>query len=1240
MNTSAIEKFAKFARKALMQQVAQRAAHFGVMADQIYPAEVKSSDSIVIHGQVHNIDIKRQREALVKEVQSRGFEQVVEEVAYTWFNRFAALRFMEVNEYLPSGIRVFSSTDPDKKDPDILTHCLDLDFINKDKVFSLRDKRDDEGLYKHLLIAQCNALNGIMPFLFEKIQDYTELLFPDNILFSDSVIRRMVEDIPEEDWQETEIVGWLYQFYIAEKKDQVIGKVVKKEDIPAATQLFTPKWIVQYMVENSLGRLWLEMHPDSPLRQKMRYYIENPDDKDTYREPKSPEEITCIDPCCGSGHILCYMFDLLYEIYEEKGYVGRDIPSLILKHNLHGFDIDRRAAQLASFAVIMKARSKDRRFFDRKALPNVLEIQESNGVDISFLLKMDRKQLDALRKPRQQVMFGAGEGDDLFDFAAQNAATASPTAWIKGLQDLIESFYDAKNYGSLLNVDATIAARLPEIDAMLEKLAGDELFGGTAESLREFVKQATLLACQYDVCVTNPPYMGNKFYNSHLKEFTNLNFPEGKADLYGCFMLRCVAFLNSLGLTSLITIPNWMFLSSFEDIRKTLLSRSFISSLLHNGRGIWGADFGSCTFVLGNEVQTGKNGVFRRLFSRQGEVQSIAEIEANFFNSVKYPVYKASSNSFKEVPGVPIAYWLSEQMVSLFTGGIPLGSFAEIKRGMTTSDNAQFVRFWPEVCYEKCCIDAGCHEDARTSGSKWFPYSKGGGYRKWYGYMDQMVNWEDDGRDVIDFAKTINNSFTRTIVNIPYYFKPSAGFSYVTSGPFSMRWIPKGCLYDSGGPGVFAEPTKRMFVLSCLNAKPSQEMLKALNPTLNLQIADIARVPVFEKLYNDRKFRGEVCDLVKRAVRIAQSDWDSFETSWNFEQLPLLRADRRGVPLKESILGWTRRCSNSVQALLTLELENNKRWIDAYGLEKEFSPIVEEDQISLYKPDINQGLRIYLSYAVGCIMGRYSIDAPGLVFAGGDWNHRWQQYKARREKMEQRRQGDVANGELLAREEPYEIPEGCENWTHSPSFPEDNDGIIPLLDKDYFHDDGTSRIIEFLKVTFGEETLNENLEFLASALGSKSSESPIDTIHRYLATQFFKDHCQTYKKRPIYWLFTSGKERAFQALIYMHRYDKTLLARMRHDYLLELQQKLEAEARHQEDLTTSNDNKTKRQAEKELTRLRKQLAEIRHYDEKLRHAADLQIEIDLDDGVKVNYLKFQRLGLVEVIPGLDRNTDD
>lgn len=1194
MNRSILKNYAPQARRDFIQAITDRASFYGLTKKKTEPVTFQG-DVALIGGRPFPKKVGEQRKRLEERIARQGFEQTIEAVAYTWFNRLVAIRFMELHEYLEHGYRVLSHPQG-KATPEILEQAehVDLPGLDPQQVIDLKLAGDkDAELYRMLLIAQCNALHRAMPFLFERIDDETELLLPDNLLHSDSLIRTLVSEIPEEDWQEVEIIGWLYQFYISEKKDEVIGKVVKSEDIPAATQLFTPNWIVKYLVQNSLGRQWVAVYPDSPLKGQMEYYIEPAEQTPEVQEqlkaitPDSlnPEELTLLDPACGSGHILVEAYDLLKAIYQERGYRAKDIPRLILAKNLYGLEIDDRAAQLAAFALMMKARADDRRIFAEHVQPHVLSIQESKGLDAKEIT-------DSLNQPiLKEKLSPSGElFEEIADeksplFSRKNLAVKGDIAQAD-IAHLIDLFEHGKTFGSLIQVPESLAEKLPAIAQRVEDvLAHGGMFEeAAARRLKPLVEQARILAGQYDAVVTNPPYMGSKFYSSTLKTFVNTEYNEAKADLYSCFMQRNSAAARPNAFIGMITIPNWMFLSSFEDLRHSLLYSHIIDSFIHNGRGVFGSDFGTCAFILRKAKCPGYRGIYRRLFDKQGSVSTNEELQGRFHHAIGFT---PAVEDFAKIPGSPLAYWASERLRDVFGQAERLETIAPAKQGLATADNARFLRRWHEVEFSRIGFDMASRQQAMQSGRRWFPYNKGGEFRKWYGNNDYVVNWESDGAAIRQFAD--DDGYIRSRAqNTEYYFHASATWSFVSVSFFGARYSPRGFIFDVGGSSAFPPEESLPVVVGFLCSSLAFEFLKTLNPTVNFQVGNIASLPFAQSLLEPR--REKIVCTVNEIIGLSKDDWDSFETSWDFQALPICHQD--AVTLGASQEAADAECHNRFARMKELEEENNRLFIEAYGLQNELTPEVPEDQITLYRPDREEDIKRLISYAIGCMMGRYSLDQPGLIYAhSGGKGFDPRQYQ---------------------------------------TFPADEDGIIPLTDLEWFKDDAANRLEKFIATAWPKEHLEENLKFVADSLGPNRGERPRETIRRYLATGFYKHHLQMYKRRPIYWLFSSGKQRAFQCLVYLHRYNEGTLSRMRTEYVTKLQGKIDSRIDHlAEDIAAASSTSHRKKLEKERDTLLKHQAELLAFDEKLRHAADQRIALDLDDGVKVNYGKFGDL-LAEV----------
>ena len=1209
MNKTNLKSYAPKARLDFIKAVTARANVLGISAAGSVPAEVRGAVAI-IDGREWSAKVSGQRDQLIERIRKDGFAQTMEAIAYTWFNRFAALRYMELHDYLGHGHRALSSAQGTL--PDILTHAMDLTSelpsLNAAKVTELKlaGNRDGE-LYRMLLVAQCNALSRAMPFLFERIDDDSELLLPDNLLRSDSVIAKLVDAIPEGDWAEVEIIGWLYQFYISEKKDQVIGKVVKSEDIPAATQLFTPNWIVQYLVQNSVGRLWLMANPQSTLAKEWPYYItpaeQTPEvqaqldaliqtrvreDGDTL----NPESITVLDPACGSGHILVVAYDVLKAIYLERGYQPRAIPRLILEKNLYGLDIDDRAAQMAGFALLMKARADDRRLFTatddagnlQPPMLNVLSLQESKGLSVDEL------------------------ATHLAPFQVQRATITA----------LVYTFENAKTFGSLIQIPyvlKTYLSVLPEVLALV-KQSGDMYASAAADDLLPLVKQAQVLAMQFDAVVANPPYMGRKGLNTFLNVFIDKDYPASTANLFAAFVERSFVHAKASGFVGLMTPSAWMFLKSYELLRCQILADRTLNSLIEpEYHAFFDSAFVSvCTFVFQNAQSRKYAAQFIRLADFYGaDIQSTKALEAIDAPDCGWR-YVVALSEFEKLPGNTLAYWVSQRLRKVFEDALPLGEVVDAAVGLQTGNNDRFLRLWFEVSQSQTCHSAIGRDLANMSGKKWFPYNKGGSFRRWHGNHEYVVNWENDGREIRTFGTEDGGRPRSRAQNTSRYFQPSLSWSDITSGPPSFRLIPAGFIHDVKGMSAFAENSQllRMIAGFC-NSPIVTYAVDVLNPGVNFQVGNFIGLPYLMK--EDVELQPAVLSLLERLLPISISDWDTYERSWEFKSHPLTTAsDAPATTLEASYVTRTTQNSKAVLEMKRLEEENNRLFIEAYGLTDELSPFVSVAQISLtvnpayrYGGKLSEQEQLFrfrqdtsaelISYAIGCMMGRYSLNEPGLIYAHA---------------------GNV----------------GFEPFRYA-TFPADADGIVPITDELWFADDAPSRIREFLRAVWGQGTLEENMAWLAESLGTKASETPDKTIRRYIADKFFKDHLQTYKKRPIYWLFSSGKQGAFQALVYLHRYNESTLSRLRAEYVAPLIAKLASRLDMlDKDVAAASSAAARTKLQKQIESLRKKQIELLAYDEKLRHFADMRITLDLDDGVKVNYGKFgDLLDSVKVVTG-------
>ena len=1159
MDKNAIKKYAVWARKELISRVAQKAQQYGITETEMVDAGADS-----VNGKVLSAEEMQQRRALIAQINEKGYQQVMEEVAYTWFNRFSALRFMEVNGYLPSHVRVFTDENNAFK-PQILAEALhlELDKLDKDKVYALKETEQTEELYKYLLIVQCNALNSILPGMFQTIADYTELLLPDNLLREGSVIEQMISQIPEDNWQDAvQIIGWLYQYYNSEKKDDVFAALKKnvkitKENIPAATQLFTPDWIVRYMVENSLGRLWVEGHPDAKAQllptpeEQAAYTVGNRDPEDTkwhyyleeaQQEPQvqaqlaeirkqyadlTPEQIKVIDPCCGSGHILAYLFDVLMQIYENYGYTPRDAVTSILQNNLYGLDIDDRAAQLAYFAVMMKARRYDRRFFSHTTQPHVYAIEESNRIekpDVEYFCNGKLELKDAMHI-------------------------------------ILTQLYDAKEYGSILTIPPQ---DWDALYARFDEVADESSFH--RESIRKkllsLVQVAQTLAQKYDVVVTNPPYMGSSGMGAKLAEYVKKNYPDSKSDLFAVFIEVCSRMAKQNGHQAMITQHAWMFLSSFEKLREKMMLTETISMAHLGARAfeeIGGEVVQTTAFVrCANHVE-GYKGTYCRLIeptSQQGK-------EEMFLAGQKR--YTANQDDFAKIPGASVAYWVSKKLYSTFRNSL-LYDYTISDGQNKTGDNAKFVREFWEV-----------RNSNVGKGKKWLFYAKGGGYRKWYGNLSEVVNWSEEARE---FYK--NDKICRIIPEYLWY-KAGITWSLISNNP-SFRLLPEEATFDVGGSSIFLKDNSNIeFVLGLLNSKVFSYVQKIVNPTINIQVKDIRVMPFVKKNEN------EITGLAEECSFLSKEDWDSFETSWDFTRHPFIKAitkypnmmDIGNIYLAECYDIWAGECEERFEKLKANEEELNRIFIDIYGLQDELTPEVEDKDVTVRKADLGRDVRSFISYAVGCMFGRYSPTYDGLAYAGSTWD----------------------DGK-------YNI------------YKPDADGIIPICDDEYFEDDMVGRFVEFVRVVYGDSSLEDNLRFIANALGGKGQ--PKEVIRNYFLNDFYADHCKIYQKRPIYWLFDSGKKNGFKCLIYLHRYQPDTIARIRTDYVHEQQARYRTaieDLEKQVAAATSTSERVK--LTKQLNKVQAQDTELHQYEEKVHALADQMIKIDLDDGVKHNYEIFK-----------------
>lgn len=1186
MDKRALQSYAVWAQENLEKQIRISLNTLGILSEKEIRRAKRIGDFTVIDGDAasYPYDMLTKRNAIVEMVKTNGYQSVVEELAYTWFNRIIALRFMEVHDFLDHGFRVLSNRSGGVE-PEILQN-LDLvqDALGLDLAYcaDLKDKIQTEELFRYVLLKQCAALSDILPMLFQKDNDYLELLLPKNLLRGDTVITRLRE-IPEEAFlEDVEIIGWLYQFYNSAKKDAVFAskKTITKDTLPAVTQLFTPDWIVRYMAENSVGRIWLESYPDSPLRSEMKYYVEDAEqteevqrklDAIKYRNV-NPEEIRIIEPCCGSGHILVYVFDLLYKMYEEKGYNKRDIPSLILKNNLTGLDVDKRAAQLASFSLIMKARSCNNRFFREQyyVLPNVHDVLDSKSLRASGFLH-HLKELKLL--------------------------TDSELEEIKYLIDIFEN---GKTIGSLLKVRkqnyAAIEAALTKIEqkAVLT-IFNSDIIGKGIKEIRELIVVAKSISAKYDVMITNPPYIGTSTMEDSVKEYAVRNYPNSKSDMFAMFMET--GFVKSNGFMAMINMHVWMFITTYEKFRISILATKNIVTMIHLGSrafdSIPGEVVQTVSFVMRNIRIFSYIGTFHRLVEGENEKNK----ELLFHNSK--PFYK-DADSFGRISGSPIDYWINKNIVAAFSGK-NLGQISEPRMGLTTGQNDKYLRLWFEVK----SIDIGFAKDrgtAQLSHLKWFPYDKAGEFRKWYGNRDYVVNWYNDGYEMQTTMHPDGNRIWAHNFNLEYNFKPHISWNDITPGTISFRYFEKGFLFDAAAAVVFIPEELQFEVLGYLNSNFVNSLTKLLNPTIHFKLGDFSKLPY-------QKWNVPiVSDISKENISLCRLDWDSFETSWDFLEHPLARWSKGlwdatsigctmeqyygghpkvSCPLELCFMLWQGECKERFAQLKANEEELNRIFIDIYGLQDELTPEVEDKDVTVQLADRERDIRSLISYLVGVIMGRYSPDVPGLAYAGGNWDA-----------------------------------------SKFRSYQPDDDGIVPIYAKVGMEDGLTARIAELVKRIFGKGSYRENMEYIAEALGRGNNESPEETLNRYLNDGFYQDHLKIYQKRPIYWMFSSGKNSGFKCLIYMHRYNADTLARINGKYFLPESTRLKNDLDELVSRIESSTGRDRIRLEKERQKFAAAYNEVIEYGQVLDHMANQYIDIDLDDGVKVNYAKFQGVELV------------
>ncbi len=1194
MNKTAIKNFAIWARNKLIEDITYQMRLIGIDKEGIKKKLPQSTADVEFYDigthdpyQVTGAAVG-QRSALVKFLEQKAqetdfataYEYVIEEVAYTWFNRLIAIRFMEVNDYLPGGLRVLSSASANKIEPELVTTPFDSDLeftaAEREQILDWQENNKTDDLFRLLFIKECNALNEYLPELFEKTTDYTELLLSLSVTNPDGVVSHLVNDIPEEDFNveaggQVEIIGWLYQFYNTEPKAKVFGRPsgqkIKKEEIPAATQLFTPDWIVRYMVQNSLGRMWVEGHEADPEKMNWQYYLPEAEQEPEVAEKlaqireeyknKNIEDIKFLDPCMGSGHILVYAFELFMQLYLEQGYDERDAAESILTNNIYGLDIDRRAFQLAYFALFMKAREYSRRILNKGIELHICAIEESNGLENAI---------------------------EELHISADSLLTRT-----------VKAFEDAKEYGSILNIPSEDYGKVREY--VQEMNEGSNLFESAAmgemkKRVPALVKQAEIMSRKYEVVVTNPPYMGGGM-STKLSDFVKKHYKDSKSDLFAVFIEKCADYTQQNGYQAMLTQHAWMFLSSYVKLREKIQKKTIIN-MAHLGprafEEISGEVVQATSWIMLRDNLSDYNGIYVRLI----EGKSQEEKREMFLQGDNR--FKVTQMSFSKIPGIPVAYWTSSALLEAFCRGKSLGKISNTKKGLATSDNNRFLKLWHEVTISNIGFDSTSNEQSVETGKKWFPINKGGEYRRWYGNNDYIINWFNDGYEIRNFKDDKGKLLSRP-QNTQYNFKQALTWSKIASSIFSARFCGGGFLFDDAAAICNHNSKEFLLVtLGLLNTKCNQLCLNVLNPTLNVQIGDIANIPV---IIND-SYKEDIIELVKKNINISKYDWDSFENSWDFQQHPMLK---NVGSLQSAYNNYKAEVNTRFDQLKANEEELNRIFIDIYGLVDELNPKVADKDVTVARiydnkeeiPDSIKGnnyiitktdvVKSLLSYAVGCMFGRYSLDMDGLAYAGGEWDE-----------------------------------------SRYSTFYPDEDNIIPITDEAYSEDDIVDFFVAWMKKAFGVENLEENLAFIADALGTRGTGSR-DRIRAYFLKDFYKDHVKTYKKRPIYWLYDSGKQNGFKALVYMHRFDEDTTGRVRADYLHRIERIYETEiARMTEDIDHSDNAREIGKATKRREKLQKQLKECQAYDEQIAAPALARIAIDLDDGVKVNYNKVQTVG--------------
>ena len=1197
MNKSSLKIFAIEARNELMEKMRTRLDILGITKKGIEKAKVVGRE-IEINGSLYP---KESYNSLVRKYKQVGYEELIEESAYTWFNRLTALAFMEANGYIEEKM-IFNNGV--KNEPAIIDNYYEFEFFKnldvdlQKELHNLRDENTPnsiEKLYSILMEEKCEDLSNIMPFMFKKKGTYSDILFPTGLLLENSLLVRIREEIGKE--APIELIGWLYQFYNSEKKDEIFAKKerISKENVPAVTQLFTPDWIVKYMVENSLGKLALESTGiNENLKNNWKYYIESELDKNS--EKIKIENVKILDPAMGSGHILVYAFDLLFEMYENLGWSTKDSVLSILKNNLYGLEIDERAGQLASFALMMKAREKFTRLFsvlkrEEAFKLNTLIIEESNNLSEKIKNKIKDNNLNNLSK-------------------------------------IIEDFEDAKEYGSILKLETIDRETLEkEFNLLKESLDNeqgtlifneDELDINIEEDLElieSLIRQHITLVNQYETVVTNPPYMGGKGFSPKLKTYVEKNYKDTKSDLFAVFIERCNEFTKKNCYTSMITMQSWMFLSSFENLRKNIIEKTEIKSLNHLGTRAFSEIGGEVVSTVAWVIQK-KNPKNDGTYLRLVDYNNADLKEEEFFNKANY--FQAKQKDFEKIPGSPIAYWVSDKVREIFENKL-IGDLFPVKKGADTGNNDLFLKMWHEVNIKKSGLTLSIEKDKKEFDGKWVPYNKGGEFRKWYGNLEYFINWENDGYELKNSKANLRSP--------QLYFRDGITWNALSSSKTSAR-ISANSIFDSAGSSMFPQKEEIGYYLAFMNSKIVDYLLKILNPTLNYGAGTISNLPDT----NIKKYKEIINDRSHENIDISKEEWDSRETSWDFEKLSLVD----GKDLRTAFENYCSHWRDNFVQLHKNEEELNRLFIEIYELQDEMDEKVSFDDITILKKEAkiveidnskarefssesekylyDRGVSLefnkdelvkqFLSYAIGCIMGRYSTNKPGLIMANSD------------DVLE------LSSNKFLVKDANGDIRQEVKT-----EFLPDEFGILPITAEKDFSNDIVERVKEFVKFVYGEESLKDNLNFIAEALGNKDNRNPEEILRTYFITAFYKDHLQRYQNRPIYWLMNSGKKNAFSCLFYMHRYEPLTVARVRADYLIHYQEMLENKRKfierqlYDEDISA----KEKKNVEKELKDLDILLKELREYANEVKHIAEQKITLDLDDGVNVNY---ERLGAI------------